>query len=63
MDQCPKCSGKHIDGPHYVRSQYGGESLKYRCARCGYSKHEPCDDAANTIEEMARALGVDNLVN
>ena len=44
MTKCPKCSHNYIHGPFYVQSEYGGETLKYRCGQCGYERHEPTHD-------------------
>jgi uncharacterized Zn finger protein len=53
--KCPKCSFEKFTGPVYVQGLYGTEWNQYRCANCGFSTHQPCDDDA----EERRLLVVD----
>ena len=45
MNVCPKCNSYRIYGPRYIKGPYGGESLRYECAQCGYSEHEATRDS------------------
>lgn len=45
MTKCPKCDCTRITGPTYHRLGWGGEHLRYTCARCGYVDKRPCKDS------------------
>ncbi len=49
MTICPKCGGGSISGPHYERTPWGSEHLRYKCV-CGYSTTEPTRDADKDSE-------------
>jgi DNA-directed RNA polymerase subunit RPC12/RpoP len=54
MTNCPKCGGRKIIGPKFLRALYPRpERLSYRCFTCGYTEETPTRDAtaAQDVEE------------
>lgn len=56
---CPKCSYRRFTGPFlsvgqpYSNGQRGPDLNAYRCAKCGFTRHEPCDDDKTEYQMLA----------
>lgn len=59
-DCCRKCGGGRMNGPHYEKSLFGEESLRYVCGTCGYEEQRPTADAkplgAQSLHELERTI-------